>query len=117
MSGWESRHESMTAETISLTLAPATAALIIPLNANRRTLFLQVNGIHPAAFKFGSAPTSATDGFCLDGASVSCGQGGFRLFGPESDSILNLCPADAVYAYSALGTTIVCFEGTVYGFL
>jgi hypothetical protein len=117
MSDWESSHERQRFRTISVTLAAGVAAPIIPLNANRRTLFLSVNGVNTAAFKFGSAPTSATDGICLDGASVSGGQVGSLLLDQALDSILTLSPADAVYAYSALGTTVVCNEGTVYEFI
>jgi hypothetical protein len=101
----------------SFTLAPATPTLLVGLNANRKTLILSVNGTAPAAFKFQSAPTSATDGFTLSGASVSGGQGGSVIFSSDSKTLECFCPVDAVYAYSALGTTVAVEEGVVANFL
>jgi hypothetical protein len=76
-----------------------------------------VNGINPATFKFGSAPTSATDGFTLDPASASGGQGGsLFLSNGDSHTTQGDTPVDAVYAYSTGGTTVTIEEGTVYAF-
>jgi hypothetical protein len=73
-----------------------------------------VNGVNPATFKFGSAPTSATDGVTLGAASVSGGQGGSLLLSDgDSHTTQGDTPVDAVYAYSALGTTIAIEEGMV----
>lgn len=99
-------------------LAPNTPLLLLPQNPGRRLLMLSVNGIAPAAFKFGSAPQSATDGITLGGASVSGGQGGSILFSDgDSHTTEGYTPINAVYAYSALGTTVNVEEGTVYAFL
>jgi hypothetical protein len=87
-------------------------------NPARRLLLLQNNGVNPAAFKFQSAPTSAIDGLTLDPASVSGGQGGSIILSDgESHTTQGDIPVDAVYAMSALGTTVTVEEGTVYAFL
>jgi hypothetical protein len=101
----------------SFTLAPATPTLLIAANPNRRLLLIQNNGPNPVATKFQSAPTSATDGMTLGAASVSGEQGGSILLTEDSETIQSLCPVDAVYAYSTLGTTVAVEEGTVYAFL
>lgn len=104
-------------KTLSFTLAPATPTLLIQLNPNRKLLFLAVNGTGPAVFKFGSAPTSGTDGITLGAACVSGEQGGSALFQEDTETIQSLTPVDAVYAYSTLGTTISVTEGTIANFL
>jgi hypothetical protein len=101
----------------SYTLAPATPTLLIAANPNRRLLLFGVNGVSPAAFKFGSAPTSATDGATLGGASVSGGQGGSILHPTDGEGIDSHVPVDSVWAYSALGTTVFVVEGVVANFL
>jgi hypothetical protein len=81
-------------------------------------LLLCNTGTAPAAFKFQSAPASATDGFTLDGASVSGGQGGsFLISDGSSKTLQGDTPIDAVYAYSTLGTTVSIEEGTEYAWL
>jgi hypothetical protein len=109
---------NQTFKSTSYALSPGTPTFLIPLNPARRLLLIAVNGINPATFKFGSAPTSATDGFTLGAANVSGGQGG-SLFLSDGDSQTTQgdTPVDAVYAYSALGTTGNVEEGTVYAFL
>jgi hypothetical protein len=87
------------------------------MNPNRRLLLLQVNGINPATFKFQSQPASATDGMTLGAASISGDQGGSVIFTEDIEGIGSLCPVDAVWAYSALGTTVCAEEGTVANFL
>jgi hypothetical protein len=101
----------------SFTLAPATPTFLLALNPNRRLLLLQVNGVNPAAFKFQSAPVSATDGITLGAASMSGGQGGSILFTEDNETIQTMTPVDAVYAYSTLGTTVTIVEGTVANFM
>jgi hypothetical protein len=79
---------------------------------------LSISGVNPAAFKFQSAPASATDGFCLDGASSPGGQGGSILFSDGgSPTTQGYTPVDAVYAYSTAGTTVTVEEGNLYRFL
>jgi hypothetical protein len=101
----------------SFTLAPNTPTLLIAANPNRRLLLLAVNGTSPAAFKFGSPPTSAIDGITLGAASVSGGQGGSILFTEDTETLQTATPVDAVFAYSTLGTTVSVTEGTVAKFL
>jgi hypothetical protein len=109
---------AQTFKSTSYTLPPATPTFLIPLNPVRRFLLLSVNGVNPATFKFQSPPASAVDGLTLDGASVSGGQGGSILFSDsESKTTQGYTPVDAVYAISALGTTVTVEEGTVYAFL
>ena len=108
---------NQTIKSKSFTLPPATAILVAALNPNRRLLLLAVNGTAPAAFKFGSAPASAIDGITLGAASVSGGQGGSLLLSEDTETIQTLTPVDAIYAYSALGTTVTVSEGVVAAFL
>ena len=108
---------STTANAFTFTLAPSTPTLIVGFNANRRSLLLQVNGTNPATFKFQSPNSSAVDGFCLDGASATGGEGGSLLLAWDSEEMTECCPVDAVYAYSTLGTSVTCLEGTVAEFL
>lgn len=109
---------STTATAFSYTLAPATPKLILAQNVGRTMLLLQnTGGSNPATFKFQTAPASATDGFTLDPASTSGGQGGSLLLGVETDTIDWNCPIDAIWAYSQLGTNVTVIEGVVYEFL
>jgi hypothetical protein len=108
---------NQTVKSSSFTLAPSIPTLLLAANPARRLLLLCVNGTAPATFKFQSAPTSATDGVTLDGASVSGGQGGSILFSDgESHTTQGYTPVDAVYGYSALGTTVNIEEGTIFAF-
>jgi hypothetical protein len=61
--------------TQSFTLTAATPRLLVAANPARHVLMLEVTGTSPATFKFGSAPSGATDGIAFDGASASGGQG------------------------------------------
>jgi hypothetical protein len=108
---------NVTVSSRSYTLAPATPLLLAPLNPQRKLLLLCVTGTAPAAFKFQSAPTSATDGFTLDGASVSGGQGGNLLLSDSGKTINGECPVDCVWGYSQAGTTVTVEEGIVAAFL
>jgi hypothetical protein len=108
---------NQTFKSKSFTLAPATPTFLVALNPNRKLLFLGVNGIAPATFKFGSAPASAIDGITLGAASVSGEQGGSALFTEDTETLNSATPVDAVYAYSTNGTTVVVVEGTVAAFL
>lgn len=94
--------------SISVTLAAATPTLLAAKSAERAFLAVQVTGTNSATIKFGSAPTSATDGFSLDPASAAGGQGGSFVF---QDSV----PIDAVYAISASGTTVAVLDGSESG--
>ncbi|WP_156180001.1 hypothetical protein [Bradyrhizobium sp. LTSPM299] len=107
----------LTITSTSLTLAPNTPILLVPLNPARRLLLLANTGVNPVTIKFQSAPGSAVDGFCLDGASVSGGQGGSILFKDDSPAIQGCTPIDAVFAYSMLAATVSVQEGVVAGFL
>jgi hypothetical protein len=102
---------SLTANTLSFTLAAATAQKLLPLDPTRRLLLRENTGTAPATFKFGSAPASATDGITLDAPSASGGQGGSILL--SGDDV----PVDALWAYSTAGTTVTVEVGTVYAFL
>ena len=109
-------YDNQTVTSKSFTLPPATPILVAALNPNRQLLILAVTGPAPAAFKFGSAPTSAIDGITLGAASVSGEQGGSLLLTRHSETIESFCPVDAVYAYSSLGTTISVSEGVEASF-
>jgi hypothetical protein len=87
-----------------------TAKLLAPQNLARQGMILQNCGTNPATFKFQTAPASATDGFTLDPASASGGQGGtLELQGT------NETPIDAIWAMSAAGTTVTFHEVSAYG--
>jgi hypothetical protein len=90
----------------SFTIAAATATPLVGANSDRKHLCIVVNGTNPCTIKFGSAPTSATDGISLDGASGSGGQGGSLWYG-ELDA-----PTDPIFGWSAAGTTITIASGT-----
>jgi hypothetical protein len=103
---------SLTVNTLSFTLAAATALKLLPLDPTRRLLLRENTGTNPVTFKFGSvAPASATDGVTLDAPSASGGQGGSILL--SGDDV----PVDALWAYSTAGTTVTVEVGTVYAFL
>ncbi len=89
-----------TTSTTTVTLAPATATLIVPFDPSRTSLLRSVTGANPCTFKFQTAPVSATDGLVLDNTTA---QGGRQLItGPST-------PVDAIYGWSTLGT-VVCIE-------
>ena len=90
----------------SFTISAATATPLVSENLNRKHLCIVVNGTNPATIKFGSAPTSVTDGISLDGASGSGGQGGSVWYG-EQDA-----PTDSIFAWSTAGTTVTVASGT-----
>ena len=100
---------SLTVNTLSFTLAAATALKLLPLDPTRRLLLRENTGTAPATFKFGSAPVSATDGVTLDPPTASGGQGGSILL--TGDDV----PVDALWAYSTAGTTVTVEVGTAYG--
>ena len=88
------------------TLAAATPQLLAASVAQQcKLLIIANNGINPMVVKFGSAPTSPTDGIPLDPASVSGGQGGSLVLTGDS------APPDAVYGYSTAGTTYGVAQG------
>jgi hypothetical protein len=94
----------------SFTLTAGTAKLLAPLNLARQGMLLQNNGgSNPVTLKFQTAPVSATDGFTLDPASTSGGQGGTLLLEGANET-----PIDALYAYSTLGTTVTLHEMVEY---
>src|SRR5713226_4855675 len=96
-----------TVTTLSVTLAPATPTQILPANPSRNYLLRSCNGANPSTWKFGNVgPASATDGLVLDSTTA---QGGRTLiYGPQT-------PQDAIWAYSALGTTVVVESGGFFG--
>jgi hypothetical protein len=87
----------------SVALPAGIAVEIVGLNFNRHFLTLQVTGTGAATFGFGSAPTVG-GGVCLDPASAPGGQGGSYEF-------KSVIPYDAIWAISAVGTTVVVVEG------
>jgi len=74
-------------------------------------------GSNPVTLKFQTAPASSTDGFTLDPASATGGQGGSLLLSVDTDTIDWNCPIDEIWAYSQLGTTVTVIEGVVFEFL
>ncbi|SRR5258708_4099554 len=98
---------SLTVTTTSFTLAPATAVQLLPADPTRQLLLRAVTSTNPATFKFGSAPTSATDGLALDATTAAGGR--ILLTGAS-------VPIDSVWAYSQLGTVVVVEVGKTYGF-
>lgn len=93
-------------KTNSFAIPAATPTPLVGANNDRKYLTIVVNGINPCTIKFGSAPTSVTDGISLDGASTSGGQGGSIWYG-ELDA-----PIDAIFAWSTLGTSVGVAQGT-----
>jgi hypothetical protein len=65
------------------------------------------NGVNPMVVKFGSMPTSATDGIPLDPASTAGGQGGSITLTDDQVS-----QTDAIFGYSTLGTTFAVLQAT-----
>jgi hypothetical protein len=97
----------MATRNSSGTLSAGVAALLAPAMPDIKLLIIANNGTNPMIYKFGSAPTSATDGTPLDGASAAGGQGGSLLLGVQDEPGDFTPPADALYAFSALGTSYV----------
>jgi hypothetical protein len=96
----------MTSYTSSGALAPATAAQLAVARPDIKTLIVANNGVNPICIKFGSAPLSATDGTCLDGASSAGGEGGSLVLTYGGNIQENQPPlGDSVYGYSTAGTT------------
>jgi hypothetical protein len=95
----------MTTQNSSGTLSAGVAALLAPAMPDIKLLIICNSGTHPMAIKFGSAPLSATDGIPLDGASAPGGQGGSLVLGVKDEPGDFTPPADAVYAFSTLGTS------------
>jgi hypothetical protein len=103
---WNNFFMALTVTTLSFTLAAATPTLLLPLDTTRRSLLRATTGTAPAVWKFGSAPTSATDGVVLDSTSAVGG----RLLATGDQ-----CPVDPVYAYSTAGTTVTVEVGRANG--
>jgi hypothetical protein len=97
----------MTTQNSSGTLSAGVAALLASTMPDIKLLIIANTGVNPMVFKFGSAPTSATDGIPLDGASAPGGQGGALALAVQDEPGDFTPPADAVYAFSALGTSYV----------
>jgi hypothetical protein len=98
---------ALTITTTSVTLAPATATLILGADPTRQSLLRSVNTANPATWKFGSAPASAGDGLVLDSTTAQ----GARVLLQGA-----FVPVDAVWAWSQLGTTVAVEVGRAYGF-
>ena len=88
---------STTVTSLSFTLPPATAIMLLPMDSTRRSLLRCTTGTNPAVWKFGTGPTNANDGVVLDSTTAVGG----RLFVAADE-----CPADSVCAYSTSGTTV-----------
>jgi hypothetical protein len=96
----------MATRNSSGTLSAGVAALLAPAMPDIKTLIICNSGLNPMVAKFGSLPTSATDGIPLDGASAPGGQGGSLVLGVEDQPGGESCvPSDAIFGSSALGTT------------
>ena len=98
---------ALTITTTSITLPAATAVQLLPADPTRQLLLRAVTSTNPATFKFGSAPTSATDGLALDATTAAGGR--ILLTGAST-------PIDSVWAFSQLGTVVVVEVGRTNGF-
>jgi hypothetical protein len=92
-------------KSFSGTLNAGVGGLMAPAFGDGTLLIVANNGVNSMTVKFGSAPLSATDGFVLDAASTSGGQGGSMVLtiGDALDGAF--VPVDAIYGLSTLGTT------------
>jgi hypothetical protein len=97
----------LTVTTTSFTLLAAVAVQLLPADPTRQLLLRAVTSTNPATFKFGSAPTSASDGLALDSTTAA---GGRILLTGASTAI------DSVWAFSQLGTTVCVEVGRTNGF-
>lgn len=88
----------------TVTLASSVGALIVNRNPARQYLAIMNTNTGSATIHFRTLPTSASGGIALDPASGAGGQGGSWEW---KDPV----PTNPVYAYSAVGTTIVVIEG------
>jgi hypothetical protein len=87
------------------TLAAGTGAQLAAGRSDLKLLIICNTGLNPMVAKFGSLPTSATDGFPLDPATAAGGQGGSLMLAVEDAPGDFAPPADALYGMSAAGTT------------
>jgi hypothetical protein len=85
--------------TTATTLLAGAGAQIAAANPVCAAFVISNNGTNPMVVKFGSMPTSATDGMPLDPASAQGGQGGSLVLTGEN------APSDSVFGLSALGTS------------
>ena len=108
---------NLTVSSRSFTLAPGVPVFLASLNPQRKLLWLCITGTAPAAFKFQFPPASATDGFTLDAATASGGQGGSLLLSDSGKTINGECAVDPVWGYSQSGTTVTVEEGIISSFL
>jgi hypothetical protein len=88
------------------TLAANTPVLIAPVSLGCSLFIIANNGTGSLVWKCGSAPASATDGTPLDPASGAGGQGGSIVL--TGDAAI----ADAIYAWSTVGTTVNVKQGS-----
>jgi hypothetical protein len=96
--------------SLSFSLTANTPKLLAAQNLARQGMILQnCGGSNPATIKYQSAPVSAIDGFTLDPASTSGGQGGSLVLLGQNE-----CPIDSIWAISTLGTTVTLHELTEY---
>lgn len=97
--------DNLDTRTTALTIGASETAQLLPAYGLRWYLALQNTGAGVAQFRFSSsAPMRPGLGLLLDPASIPGGQGGTFEW---SDAI----PINAVYCYSATGTTVVAIEG------
>ena len=97
---------TVTVKETTTTLAADTAAKIADASPGCGVFIIANKGLNPLVWKCGALPSSATDGTPLDPASVSGGQGGAVVL-TGADAI-----GDAIYAWSAGGTTVNVKQGT-----
>ena len=85
-------------------LAAATSATLIAANANRKALRWMVSGANPMTVAPGLVAVVASVGMNYNSAPVNGAQGG-------SDSFAGELSLQAFSAVSALGTTVIIWEG------
>jgi hypothetical protein len=97
---------SVTVTETTTTLAANTPVQIAPASPGCSVFIISNTGTGDLVFKTKSAPSAATDGTPLGAASGAGGQGGVIVL-TGNDAI-----ADAIYAWSTVGTTVNVKQGT-----
>lgn len=106
--------------TAALTLEPNVLTQLLPGNAKRTFLLLQVTGTSPASFGWGQwCDPGAGKGHSLDGASAAGGQGGSIILdaarewdeAAEGMVATGCCPLGPISVVAAEATTVIAIEG------
>lgn len=90
-------------QSTSTVIASSQTVLLSPAYAGRYYLAFENIGLGAVTLRFSSSSITAGGGLTLDPASTPGGQGGSWEF-------LDATPINAVWAYSASGTTVVALE-------